>query len=245
MMLQRLPALFIALSAILLTASFAAAHCEVPCGIYDDQLRAVLIAEHATTVEKSMKKIVELSGASPVNYNQLVRWVANKDEHAEKIQHIVWQYFMTQRIKPDAAKYSRKVTVLHKMLKDEGVSTPKAFVLYFNNDHGEEYKLVTEEVFGAGNVTSVGHTGAADQLAITTIVNQAITALNLSGSGPDYDVFCAFTYDPYLALIGRCSSALSRIDEHGVRLCTCYFQALPDAYLACGRFWDRPFLFSR
>ena len=35
----------------------AVAHCEIPCGIYDDQLRAKLIAEHATTIEKSMKKI--------------------------------------------------------------------------------------------------------------------------------------------------------------------------------------------
>ncbi len=125
-------------------------HCQVPCGIYDDQLRADLIAEHATTVEKSMKKITELSSASPVNYNQLVRWVNNKDEHAEKIQHIVWQYFMTQRIKPDAAKYNQKVTVLHKMLiaamkckqtTDLGqVKTLRALlqefeVLYFGHSH--------------------------------------------------------------------------------------------------------------
>ncbi len=51
MMLPRLLTFFLALSAILLTATPAAAHCEVPCGIYDDQLRADLIAEHATTVE--------------------------------------------------------------------------------------------------------------------------------------------------------------------------------------------------
>ena len=92
------------------------AHCEIPCGIYDDQLRTDLIAEHATTIEKSMKKIVELSKQNPVNYNQLVRWVSNKEKHADEIQHIVTQYFMTQRIKPDAKKYSEKLAVLHKML---------------------------------------------------------------------------------------------------------------------------------
>jgi nickel superoxide dismutase len=150
MMLQRLFIFFITLSAILLTANLAAAHCEVPCGIYDDQLRADLIAEHAATVEKSMKKIRELSSANPVNYNQLVRWVTNKDEHAAKIQHIVWQYFMTQRIKPDAEKYSQKVTVLHKMLiaamkckqsTDLGqVKTLRALlqefeILYFGHSH--------------------------------------------------------------------------------------------------------------
>ena len=92
------------------------AHCEIPCGIYDDQLRADLIAEHSTTIEKSMKKIVELSKQNPVNYNQLVRWISNKEKHADEIQHLVTQYFMTQRIKPDAKKYSEKLAVLHKML---------------------------------------------------------------------------------------------------------------------------------
>jgi nickel superoxide dismutase len=92
------------------------AHCEIPCGIYDDQLRADLIEEHATTIEKSMKKIVELGKQNPVNYNQLARWVSNKEKHASEVQHIVSQYFMTQRIKPDAKKYSEKLTVLHKML---------------------------------------------------------------------------------------------------------------------------------
>ena len=94
----------------------AGAHCQVPCGIYDDQLRAQLIAEHATTIEKSMKMIMELGKSNPPNHNQLVRWVSNKEEHATKVQRIVTQYFMTQRIKPDQKKYSEKLTLLHKML---------------------------------------------------------------------------------------------------------------------------------
>ena len=95
--------------------SNAAAHCEIPCGIYDDQLRTKLIAEHATTIEKSMKQIMELS-KDPANSNQLVRWVSNKETHATEIQHIVSQYFMTQRIKPNQDKYTDKLIVLHKML---------------------------------------------------------------------------------------------------------------------------------
>ena len=108
--------LIMAVLLLALSANSAAAHCEIPCGIYDDQLRAELIAEHLTTIEKSMKKIVELSKQNPVNYNQLVRWISNKEKHANEIQHIVTQYFMTQRIKPNTKKYSEKVTVLHKML---------------------------------------------------------------------------------------------------------------------------------
>ena len=98
-------------------------HCEIPCGIYDDELRAKLIDEHIGTVEKSMKQIAELSRAAQPNHNQLVRWIGNKEKHAGEIQHIVTQYFMTQRVKPadpaDAAahhKYVAQVTLLHRML---------------------------------------------------------------------------------------------------------------------------------
>ena len=101
---------------VALSAASASAHCEIPCGIYDDQLRVDLVAEHLTTIEKSMKRIEELSKQNPINYNQLIRWVSNKEKHAEEIQDIVTQYFLTQRIKPDTKKYSEKLAVLHKML---------------------------------------------------------------------------------------------------------------------------------
>lgn len=97
-------------------------HCEIPCGIYGDLTRIDLMHEHVRTVEKSMEQINSLSKGDPVNYNQLVRWVSNKEEHAGEIQHIVSQYFMTQRVKPkptaDAAyaKYITQLTTLHAML---------------------------------------------------------------------------------------------------------------------------------
>jgi nickel superoxide dismutase len=101
---------------VFLGASQAAAHCEIPCGIYDDEMRVKMIAEHTTTIEKSMKQILDLSSQKPVDYNQLIRWVSNKEYHANELQHIVTQYFMTQRIKLDTKDYAKKLSVLHKML---------------------------------------------------------------------------------------------------------------------------------
>jgi len=75
-----------------------------------------LIAEHITTVEKSMNQIRALSQRTPLNHNQMVRWVTNKEAHANEIQHIVTQYFMTQRIKPGQDKYTEKLEVLHQIL---------------------------------------------------------------------------------------------------------------------------------
>jgi nickel superoxide dismutase len=97
------------------------AHCEIPCGIYNDKMRIDMLKEHITTIEKSMNQITELAKAGDKNYNQLIRWVSNKEKHAEEFQHIVTQYFMTQRIKLPAddsgrAAYVKNVTTLHEML---------------------------------------------------------------------------------------------------------------------------------
>ena len=115
-MQKRCLQILLLLCLLVFTASYVAAHCEIPCGIYDDEMRINIIAEHITTIEKSMKQILELEKAQPINYNQLVRWVTNKEEHATRLQEIVTQYFMTQRIKPDEKNYGKNLAVLHKML---------------------------------------------------------------------------------------------------------------------------------
>jgi nickel superoxide dismutase len=113
--MKRLLSICIFLIVATLPLSSALAHCEIPCGIYDDQMRIKMIAEHISTIEKSMYKVTEIE-KSEGNANQLVRWVSNKEDHANQLQHIVTQYFMTQRIKPDADKYTEKLTLLHQLL---------------------------------------------------------------------------------------------------------------------------------
>ena len=78
------------------------AHCQVPCGIYDDAVRIIQIREHVTTIEKAMNKIEQLTSdeSSAQNFNQLVRWINTKEEHATFIQSIIADYFLAQRIKP-------------------------------------------------------------------------------------------------------------------------------------------------
>jgi len=111
--------LFIAL----LSSQLVSAHCEIPCGIYGDQTRIDLIKENITTIEKSMKQINELSSSKKPDQNQLVRWVINKEEHAKKIQDIVSQYFLHQRIKISTKPgthefddYLYKLTLCHQLL---------------------------------------------------------------------------------------------------------------------------------
>ena len=111
----------LALAVTLTVAASAGAHCQIPCGIYDDELRVQLIEEHITTVEKSMNQIIALGSAETVDYNQLVRWVGNKEQHAQEIQDIVTAYFMAQRIKApknhdnedEVNQYLHKLALLH------------------------------------------------------------------------------------------------------------------------------------
>jgi len=82
-----------------------------------------MMAEHIATIEKSIQSINELSGQEKPNMNQLVRWIQNKDNHADQLSEVITYYFMAQRLKPaektDAAayeKYLTKLTLLHQML---------------------------------------------------------------------------------------------------------------------------------
>ncbi len=117
---------FCGLSVLLVTAFFSQrgfSHCQVPCGIYGDEMRFEMMEEHITTIEKAMKEIESLSKEQDKNYNQIVRWVNAKEEHADELSRIVTFYFMTQRVKPVEEKdgkahreYLKKLELLHRML---------------------------------------------------------------------------------------------------------------------------------
>ena len=108
---------------VLALSSLAFAHCQVPCGIYDDEMRLDVLGENITTIERAMKMILDLSDDAELDHNQIVRWVEAKNHHADDIAHIVSWYFLQQRVKPvdagDEAAYEayvHKLTLLHGML---------------------------------------------------------------------------------------------------------------------------------
>jgi nickel superoxide dismutase len=70
-----------------------------------------------------MKEITRLSADGEKSYNQIVRWVNNKELHADEFSHIITYYFMAQRIKPVAKEetdayreYQHRLTLLHELL---------------------------------------------------------------------------------------------------------------------------------
>lgn len=110
-------------TALLLSLTQLNAHCQIPCGVYDDTMRVKMIEEHTLTILKSMNYIA--SNQNDIEQqNQVIRWIINKEEHAQEIQNIVSEYFLTQRIKlKDDSKQSKdlyhaQLTALHNILLD-------------------------------------------------------------------------------------------------------------------------------
>ena len=96
----------------------ASAHCQVPCGIYADETVFATMHTDQHTIAKAMLEINKLSADPTKNANQLIRWVSNKEKHAQAIQDTVASYFLAQRIKHDEvdkAAYSKKLALLHQI----------------------------------------------------------------------------------------------------------------------------------
>jgi nickel superoxide dismutase len=105
-------------------AGGAAAHCQVPCGIYDDPARIAAMREDAQTIAKAIASINEMSAKHDAQaINQAVRWINTKEEHASRIITTVSEYFLTQKLKPVAMGeeghdgYLEKLAAHHAVLR--------------------------------------------------------------------------------------------------------------------------------
>ncbi len=98
--------------------STAHAHCQVPCGIYGDQLKFDELAQHVETVRKAGAQLQALAGKSDAqSLQQAVRWTQNKESHAERIMAEMQSYFLAQRVKlpADDASQADKDAYLQKL----------------------------------------------------------------------------------------------------------------------------------
>ena len=104
------------------TAPAPVPHCEVPCGIYADQMRFEQMLEDTQTIAKAIASVNEIADGfaqgppSAKTVNQMTRWINTKESHASNTQHIVAQYFLTQRIKASNENYAKQLTAAHQVM---------------------------------------------------------------------------------------------------------------------------------
>ena len=145
---------YLILLVLMLNVGLVYPHCQVPCGIYDDAVRIVMVKEDFATISKAMGEIKSLSVKSdPLSFNQLNRWIMTKEEHAYNIQRVVTDYFLTQRIKSKNKNYDKHLKLLHELLVsamkckqtvdsqnvDKGLKSLDKFVNVYFDDHGQEH----------------------------------------------------------------------------------------------------------
>lgn len=95
------------------------AHCQVPCGIYDDHARVDAMLEDVATVRKAVTMLNELNAKTDVqSKQQFARWVMNKESHAQKIISTISDYFLTQRVKASQEDYVERLKKHHAVIVD-------------------------------------------------------------------------------------------------------------------------------
>lgn len=102
---------------VFVLSNTAYAHCQIPCGIYDDHARLKQMLEDSATVMKATKLIAELSAkADAQSQNQMIRWVMNKERHAQNVISTISDYFLTQRVKSSQKNYVERLKKHHAVI---------------------------------------------------------------------------------------------------------------------------------
>ncbi|MBN1304137.1 MAG: superoxide dismutase, Ni [Anaerolineales bacterium] len=89
----------------------AKAHCDIPCGIYDPGTAQIA----ALTVVRMMDLIAALEGEGVAKDNSMARYVAVKEEHAEKAKHeirIIWGDYFKKDKHPNVDDLVHKIMQL-------------------------------------------------------------------------------------------------------------------------------------
>merc|ERR1719188_2754959 len=95
-------------------------HCQVPCGIFTDDLRVKMMIEDASTIRKSVVETAKLHQAGTLqDFHQAARWIATKEEHASKIMTTTADYFLAQKVKKadlSEQEYKEVLVLLHAVM---------------------------------------------------------------------------------------------------------------------------------
>jgi nickel superoxide dismutase len=95
----------------------AKAHCDVPCGIYDPILAQIAALTVIRMIDLMDDLVKNHSEQDLVFYNSMSRYVAVKEEHAEKVKHeirVIWGDY----IKPNhIEKHPELHGLVHKIMQ--------------------------------------------------------------------------------------------------------------------------------
>lgn len=92
------------------------AHCQMPCGIYHDEMVFDQIDQFVETTVKAISVMQESAFSTVQDRNAFVRWVMQKDKNADETAHLITTYFLQQKIKPNEEDTTKRVLSAHLLL---------------------------------------------------------------------------------------------------------------------------------
>lgn len=136
-MIKRL--VLIGCAASFLYAGSIGAHCQMPCGIYHDDMVYDQIDQYVETMYKAISILKEDRNATPHDKNEFVRWVMQKEKASDEMAQLFTVYFLQQKIKPGESDTEKRLTSAHKLLFFL-VAIKQNTDLKFVEDFGDEWE---------------------------------------------------------------------------------------------------------
>ena len=92
------------------------AHCQLPCGIYHDEMVFDQIDQYAETMYKGISVLNQIKVNNIHDQNEVIRWVLEKEKESNDIASLITVYFLQQKIKPSEPDTPKRLASAHKLL---------------------------------------------------------------------------------------------------------------------------------
>lgn len=92
------------------------AHCQLPCGIYHDDMVFDQIDQYAETMYKGISILNESKIRTAHDHNEVIRWVLEKEKESNEIANLITVFFLQQKIKPGEPSTAKRLESAHKLL---------------------------------------------------------------------------------------------------------------------------------
>lgn len=101
---------------LFITQAQLTAHCQMPCGIYHDDMVYDQIDQYAETMYKAMSELNSNKFETVKERAQFVRWVLAKEKQSCEAADLLTTYFLQQKIKPGEEDTKEKTLLAQKLL---------------------------------------------------------------------------------------------------------------------------------
>lgn len=119
-------------------------HCQMPCGIYHDDMVYDQVDQYVETMAKGISILTDSKFSTVRDKNEFIRWVYLKEIESDKIANLITTYFLQQKIKPGEEDTSKRVLSAHRLLFYLVAIKQFADLKYLNDfyEEWEKFKLM-------------------------------------------------------------------------------------------------------